>query len=746
MLMMNNLSFYNIGKIVCWVVLISVVLVQGQNVLGDTQPIRIGLALSGGGALGLAHIGVLKVLEQEGIPISYISGNSMGSLVGGLYAAGFSPTQIESIAMNINWWTLFSSEIPFGARYLPERQQSQRYTFNLRHHNFIPSLPSGLIPIQNVQFVLMRLLAEIEYNTFYEFDSLRIPYRAIAVDLTNGEKVIFRNKRLANAIRASIAIPGVFAPEQINGRKYVDGGVIQNLPIDPLLEFNPDIIIASLTMKHNPETSVSLIDVISKSIDLIGIEDLKRQKQLTDVLIEPNVDPFKHSDFFRVKELIKAGEDAAIIALPQIRTKINGRTVIYQPRKITARPLSIIRSIHFQGLKTTNENLLRSKLNIKPGSNLNFNRLIADLMRIYHTGFFEYVDYRLEFISADSVDVFIELEEKPFGFYWLGIRYDNFDNINLGLEIGQGNISGSGANIRAAFNLGNPSEIRLGLTGTRLYRLPFGYRIDGYWNSMEYSLYQNEQYLVKYDLENRGGIFEAGYIIGRDAFFDFGWNAYKVIYHKPPITFFDTLPNQQWIIGPKFRLAFNNFNNLDFPTRGITYHLTGLFAMSKLKASADFLKLNYYSEQMIPLTSWFYVHPRLEVGVSWGNLALAEYFRSGGENLVGFDKDEFTTDQKTILGISTDFRLFQLFNRMDYPFYLQLHSNLATFRKLNNIYKEFNFAEDFYWGIGIGIRTNTPIGPLQIILGMGDFTKSLFSDVRTNFTITVGREFRYMKE
>ena len=718
---------------------------SGQEIAIDSQPIRIGLALSGGGALGFAHVGVLKVLEEEGIAVSCISGNSMGSLVGGLYAAGYSTAQIESIATNADWWTLFSSDVPFGARYLPERQQSQRYVFQLRHHNFIPSFPSGLIPLQNVEFLLMKLLSKIEYNTFYEFDSLPIPYRAIAVDLDSGEKVVFRNKRLANAIRSSIAIPGVFAPEQIDGRQYVDGGVIQNLPVDPLLEFKPDLIIASLTMKHNLETGVSLIDVISRSLDLVAIEDLKQQKQLADILIEPNVDPFNPSDFFRAKELIKAGEEAARAMLPEIRAKINSRKIIAQPRKITERPLSVIRSIQFQGLKITHESFLRNKLRMRVGSYLQFDQLISDLRRIYNTDFFDHVDYRLEFDQADSVDVIIELQEKAFGFYSLGVRYDNFDNVNLGIEVGQGNLNGSGANIRAAANLGNPNELRLGLTGTRLYRLPFGYRVDGFWNSVEYSFFQNEESSLKYIMGNRGGISEAGYIIGRDAFFDFGLKAYyNVIYQKLPIAYFDTLPKQQWIVGPKFRLEFNNFNNLYFPTRGITYRLTGLYSMQQLKATENFLKLNYYSEQMIPITSWFFVRPRLEVGVTWGKAAFSEYFRSGSENLIGFDKDEFTTDQKAILRIGTDFRLFQLFNRNDYPFYLQFFSNIATFKKYDDLIDEIDFNSDFYWGIGTGVRTNTPIGPFQLTIGIADFAKpEPHRGTRVNLYLSAGREFRY---
>jgi NTE family protein len=245
------------------------------------SPAQIGLALSGGGALGLAHIGVLKVLERERIPVVAISGTSMGSMVGGLHAAGYSPAQIESLAISGDWSMLFSSSVPFGAQYLPERQQTQRYMSQLRHKNLFPSLPGGLVPLQNVEFLLMRLLSEVEYNTGFNFDSLRIPYRAAAVDLKSGELQVMGKGRLEQAIRASIAIPGVFAPEHIGDMELVDGGVQRLLPVDALDSINPelDLRIAVLTMKHTPETGVSLVDIVWRSMDIIGAEDLKRQEE-----------------------------------------------------------------------------------------------------------------------------------------------------------------------------------------------------------------------------------------------------------------------------------------------------------------------------------------------------------------------------------------------------------------------------------------------------------------------------------
>ncbi len=710
----------------------------------DSPPVKIGLALSGGAALGFAHIGVLKVLEREGIPISYISGNSMGSMVGGVYAAGYRATQIESIAVNADWSTLFSSNVPFGAQYLPERQQGERYIFQLRHRGFFPALPSGLVSLQNVEFLLMKLLSEIEYNTYYNFDNLPIPYRAVAVDLITGKKVILRKGRLGQAIRASIAIPGVFAPEKLAGQELVDGGVQQYLPVDPLLEFKPDFIIAVLTMKHNPETGVSLIDVISRTMDVVSIEDLNRQKKLANVLIEPNVDLFLHSDFARAKELIAAGEKAAAAALPEIRAKLAGRTLASQRKQIPKRPPVVVRSAHFEGLRVTKANFLRRELKTRPGNYLQFDQLISDLVRLFNTGLFTDVNYRLEEYPGDSVAVIFELEERAYGFYSLGIRYDNIDNIGLGLEVGQGNLLGSGASIRGVLHLGNPSEARLGITGTRIFWVPFGYRLDGFFNSRDHAYYENGKWQAGYNINTLGGIAEAGYILGQNSFFNVGIKARQITYRKPALPYLEPFPERERLIGPSGRWEFNNFNNLHLPTRGFTYRLTGFYASRKLKSTDNFLKGNFFSERIIPLTPSLLLHSGFEVGISWGKLSLAEYFRSGGLGFIGFAPDEFTTTQKAIVRLSMNFRLFQLFNRSDYPFYGQLFFNIATFEKLNKLIGKFDIYSLLNWGSGLGVRTNSPLGPCQFIFGVGDFAKpKTYPGIRFNSFLSIGRDFRY---
>ena len=725
-----------------------IVPVWAQSVAVDSLPVKVGLALSGGAALGMAHIGVLKVLEQEGIGVGCISGNSMGSIMGGLYSAGYSAAQIESAAVSANWGKLFSSSVPFGARYLPERQQVQRYIIQLRHRNLFPSLPSGLVSLQNVEFFFMQLLASIEYNTDYDFDSLPIPYRAVAVDLVSGHKVILKRGRLSQAIRASIAIPGVFAPEKLGKMELVDGGVQQNLPVEPLLEYKPDFIIAVLTMKHNPETGISLIDIASRSMDIIGTKDIAQQKALADVVIEPNVDPFKHSDFALAKGLIAAGEAAAKAALPEIRRKLAGRKPVAERKPVRTRPLSVVRSVSFEGLQVTRESMLRPLMQTRSGRYLMFDRLRKDLVRIFNTGLFEDVNYRLDRCQNDSVDVVVSLQERAYGFYYLGIRYDNVDNLGLGLEVGQGNLWGSGASIRGVLQLGDPTESRLGLTGTRLFKFPFGYRLDGFWGKIDRSFYELGKWRADYTSDYRGGIAEAGYILGRDAFFDIGMKACQVYYRVPDLPFFQTLPKEEWnwIIGPSLRFEFNSFNELFIPTRGLNYKVRVLSSSRTLKADRDFLKVEASSERILPLGSRLLFRPGWELGFCLGDSAWFEWFHCGAENLRGFARDEFTSPNKAIVKLSMDFLLLKLFHQENYPVYLQLFSNLASFRRLDSLIGEPDFQSGFDWSAGFGVLTNSPVGPFRLTFGVADFWKHKPDcGTRFNLFVSVGREFRYTR-
>jgi len=394
-------------------------------------------------------------------------------------------------------------------------------------------------------------------------------------------------------------------------------------------------------------------------------------------------------------------------------------------------------------LRVTREGTVRKEVTTRPRTYLVFNRLVDDLVRLFHTGLFEDVNYRLESARNDSVDVVIEVQERAYGFYSLGIRYDNADDVVLGLEVGQGNLGGSGASVRAAFDLGDPNEARLGLTGTRLFQLPFGYRLDGFWGSVDRSYYAQSHWAGVYTVEYLGGVAEAGYILGRDAFFNFGLNSYRAWYDVPSGFPEDSA---EWVIGPSFRFEVNTFRDIDFPTAGMAMRLDALSSVSALKATHQFLRLGYSNEWVTPVASWMLLRPALDAGVSLGELAWAEQFRTGGAGFVGFAPEEFTSAQRAVVRFGADFRLFRLFGQENYPFYLQFLTNAGTFRRVDSLSSEPDLLSAFHWGAGVGLRTNTPIGPVQLTVGLGDFGGKLpMQPVKAAVLFSVGREFRYTR-
>jgi predicted acylesterase/phospholipase RssA len=714
----------------------------------NSDEARVGLTLSAGGALGLAHIGVLKVLEREQIPISCISSNSMGSIIGGLYAAGYSAAQIESIAVNMDWEELLTPSILRTTRYLPKSQQSHKYVFRWSHDKFIPSVPSEIISLQQVEFVLMKLLSKIEYDTEYSFDSLEIPIRVIAVDLVSGHRVVMKEGRLDQAIRGSIAMPAVFAPQRgTESQVLVDGGVLQYFPVDPLSEFYPDVIIASLTMLRRSSTGRSITDVVNRLTNIRGFEDIEYQKSLADVVIEPNLSQFGAQDYARAEEIIQAGVEATESQLAEIRLALAGRKPVSNQKRIDERHVPYIRKIDFDGLGITRLATIRKRMRSHPGRPLNFDLLIDDMTELYETGLFKHVDYELRSLNEDTADILIKVEEEAYGFYLLGIRYDNANNATLGLEIGQGNVFGVGSSVRAILHLGDPNEYRVGITDAKPLILPLGYEVYLFWNSIDRSFYEAGTWEDDYNTDCRGGMAELCYAWTGQSCFRIGVKAHQAVYRFPESPFFDTLPPQEWVTGPAYAFELNTYNNPYFPVRGGRYNLDMFIALKKLGGRNDALKISASIDQLLPLTSWLIANFGMYLGTSAGQMPWAEYYHTGGADFTGFRQEEFSTAYKMKLNLGLDFPLFSIFGNNN-PMIFQLLANVATFAPPDSIFFEWGdrSIEDFEVGVGSGIRTDTPIGPLRLTFGIGNLHRRPISDnIQYILFFSLGNDFCYTK-
>jgi outer membrane protein assembly factor BamA len=513
-----------------------------------------------------------------------------------------------------------------------------------------------------------------------------------------------------------------------------------------LHEFDPDLIIASLTLAYDTTAGISVIDVVTRTTSMAGFEDIQQQKNLADVVIEPDLASFGAQDYARAQEIIEAGESAAEKALPALRELLSGRKPLINNKEITHRHVPSVRSVRFDGLQETRERTITREIRTAPGMSLCFDRLVDDMERLFQTGLFNGVNYRLESLTKDSVDVVFEVQEKAYGFYLLGLRYDNMNNATLGLEIGQSNLFGTGLCLRTACNLGDPNEYRLGLTDTRILTLPLGYRTDFFWNSIDRSYFENHIWQAEYNTDTRGALGEIGYFVGRKSYFSLDFHAYQALYRLPELDFFDTLPSTEWIVGPGYNLEFNNHDDIYFPQCGANYRMKVFHAFTKLGASNNFLRLEVNLDQYIPLSSRFLIHAGLDFGVSSGELPWAEYFQTGGANFVGFMVEEFTTENKAVLRLGFDFRLFSILGQND-PIYFQLLSNIASFKPHADLLDlNHRSLRDFDLGVGAGIRTNTPIGPLQIALGVGNPHRLPREDhIQFIVYLSLGRDFRYTK-
>ncbi|HYF02681.1 MAG TPA: patatin-like phospholipase family protein [Patescibacteria group bacterium] len=289
---------------------------------------KVALVLSGGGARGAAHVGVLKEFERAGIPVDYVVGTSFGALVGGLYATGYSAAELDSIFTSADWEQLLavSGETNRSDMFLDQKLENDRSLFTLRFKNFNLELPQAI----SVGTRFTSFLQSLVWNGIYQsgnFDSLKVPFRAVATDLIRGASVSMRSGNLVMALRASSTIPLRYLPVKIDSMLLVDGGLLANIPVEAALEFKPDIIIAV-----NTSSPLLLSDELDKPwniADQVVSLMMKRFSQnssgLAATVIQPELGEHRTTDFTHLDTLITAGETAARNALPEIMQLLKGK-------------------------------------------------------------------------------------------------------------------------------------------------------------------------------------------------------------------------------------------------------------------------------------------------------------------------------------------------------------------------------------------------------------------------------------
>ena len=410
---------------------------------GDGSRPRIGLALSGGGARGAAHIGVLRVLEDLRIPIDYIAGTSMGAIVGGLYASGRTPDEIKEILMSIDWDDVFHDETPRNDKTFRRKTDDQLYLIKAKP-GIDPKtgelkFPYGLIQGQKINLVLERHTGHVA--TVRDFDDLSIPFRAVATDLEHGSEVVIRSGNLAQAIRASMSIPIAFAPVFADEKVLVDGGMANNLPISVVREMGADAVIAVdiSTPLRDLEDIKNVLDVSGQLMGFLSrLRTEVALKTLTaeDELIVPELDFIATGDFDaeKIAQAIPAGQSAAEEAAGALSRFSLSQTQYdaYRRQHGFREPSEpIIDFIRIENNTRLRDDLFESYITQEIGQPLDVDQLEKDIGLIYGFGIFANVIYQLV-DEGEQTGLVVAVQDKSWGPTYL----------QLGLSL-QGNFEGA---------------------------------------------------------------------------------------------------------------------------------------------------------------------------------------------------------------------------------------------------------------------------------------------------------------
>ena len=350
-------------------------------------PPRIAVALSGGGARGIAHVGVLKVLEEMRIPITCITGTSMGSIVAGAYAVGRSPEDIEKMVVATNWDEIFRDNPPRTEISMRRKVDDYKTLFapEFGVKNGGLALPKGIIAGVSIE-AFLRVVAE-PATGITDFDKLPIPYRAVATDIETGEAVVLSHGNVAEAMRASMSVPGAISPVSMDGRLLVDGMIANNLPIDQARKLCGDVVIAvnigTPPLKRDEITSA--LAVVNQMMAFLGKQTVDEQvKSLgpNDVLIVPDLGDISVAKYDRAKDAIRIGEEATRkMAASLSRYSLPPEQYAALRAKQIQSPVALapVDEIRFEGLERTNPEVLRGLVETKPGEPLDQEKIGADL-------------------------------------------------------------------------------------------------------------------------------------------------------------------------------------------------------------------------------------------------------------------------------------------------------------------------------------------------------------------------------
>ena len=400
---------------------------KAQNEVQENPKPKVGLVLSGGGAKGLAHIGVLKVIDSLGLKIDYVAGTSMGSIIGALYASGYSGKQLDSIFQAIDFDNIINDDLPRSSTTFSERDNIEKYAVKLPFNDFKIRLPSALSRGNNTYSLFLKLLLHV--NTVDDFSKLPIPFFCIATNIETGKQIILNKGNLTQSIMASGALPTLFQPVNINDDLLIDGGVVNNYPIDELRAKGMDIIIGvdvqdGLSLR---EELTSAPEVLFQINNFKTIKDMISKVKKTDIYIKPDIKDYNVISFDEGNAIIKAGKFAATSKLDILRALSNKSPITNKKVKLNPIDSITINRIDITGNKNYTRAYILGKLKLNRDEKISYKDFKKGINNLVASNNFDALEYELK-DSPDKAGYDLRAyvkETKINAFLKLGLHYDD---------------------------------------------------------------------------------------------------------------------------------------------------------------------------------------------------------------------------------------------------------------------------------------------------------------------------------
>lgn len=707
---------------------------------------KVGLVLSGGGAKGMAHIGALKVIEEAGIPIDYIVGTSMGSIIGGLYAIGYTPEQMDSMVRKQDWQFLLSDRTPRSDKNMAERETDEQFIISVPFSKTaIREVTGGLIKGQNISNLFSQLT--LGYHDSIDFNRLPIPFACVAEDIVKGEEKVFHHGILATAMRASMAIPGVFTPVRLDGMVLVDGGVVNNYPVNVARQMGADYIIGiDVQSELKPASELSNAgSILGQLIDLMGQDLYLKNKAETNTYIKVNVKGYSAASFTQpaIDSLIVRGEEAArqnYEGLLKLKRSM-GLDDDYRPMprdKYEPTDWIMVNKIHFDGLDEKDTKWIMKRCDLEENGLNNIRRIEETTSIIRANTSYSNVSYKLTHADDGRFDLTYTVSKKMENRINVGIRFDSEEIASLLINANTMLNTRLPSYLAATVRLGKRYAVKLnyGIEPSPLSSLGLSYQFQ--YNDIDY--YQEGKRSFNSTFRYHAGEISYYNVWLRNVRFGLGvryelYNYDKLLYQEgsgqldvQDEHFFNYFAN----------LHYDTYDKAYFPTKGVKMHGSYTFYtdnFTEYDNHAPFSAIQGSVEGVIPITNRFSLLPgvygRFLIGK---DVPLAKRNIMGGEIMEQYLPDQLPfvgTPHVELMDNSLLIGGLKFRQRMGAVHYLSLSGNYAlSSHKIKGL-----LTEKTMFGCSIGYGMDSMFGPLEASLNYANHAN------KVNIYINLGYKF-----